>query len=315
MKIAMYDVDSVKIPNLALMKLTRYHKECGDEVVRFDPKTPLFHADADRVLASKVFTFSPAPYMHSGMEIGGTGWNMTTNLPAEVENLQPDYSIYPDRQQANIGFTMRGCRFRCKFCVVPAKEGRPLSVNTIDGLMVLDTKRLILLDNDPFGNPDWKDRFDEIRDRKLRTCFSQGINIRIITEEQAEALATVRFTNLRDTKNQATFAWDKPKDERLIFRGIERCKAAGIKTWQMQFFILIGFDSTPEEDLHRVEMLLAQGCDSYVMPYDKTVHYQRAFARWVNTRMCKKVRWKDYSYGGWNRAELSESNTPEETTK
>jgi len=301
MKIALYDVDSVKIPNLALMKLARYHKECGDEVMMFDPKMPLLHANADRVLASKIFTFSNAPYMHSGMEIGGTGWDMGVSLPDDIEQITPDYSIYPDAP-ANIGFTMRGCRFRCDFCVVPKKEGRPISTNTIGDLMVLDTNRLILLDNDPFGNPNWKDRLGEIKDRKLRVNFSQGINIRIITEEQAEALASVRFTNLRDTKNQATFAWDRPKDERLILRGIERCKAAGIKPWQMQFFVLIGFNSEPAEDLHRVQMLLDQGCDPYVMPYDKTIHYQRAFARYVNARICKKVAWKDYSYGGWNCA-------------
>ena len=299
MKIALYDVDSAKVPNLALMKLARYHRECGDEVVMFDPKAPLLHSDADRVLASKVFTFSPAPYMHSGMEIGGTGWDMGVSLPHEIEALRPDYSIYPDRQQANLGFTMRGCRFRCDFCVVPKKEGQPYSTHTIDDLMVLDTNRLILLDNDPFGNPEWPDRIAEMRDRKLRVCFSQGINIRIISEEQAAALASVRFTNLRDSKNQATFAWDRPKDERLILRGIERCKAAGIKPWQMQFFVLIGFDSTPEEDLHRIEMLLAQGCDPYVMPYDKTVHYQRALARFVNARIAKKTPWMKYEYGGW----------------
>lgn len=300
MKIALYDVDS-KIPNLALMKLARYHRECGDEVVKFDPGAPLFHADADLVYASKIFKFSPAPHLTNDMQIGGTGWDMSVALPPEIETIKPDYSLYPDFRH-NIGFTMRGCRFACDFCVVPKKEGRPESTNTIGDLLVQDSKFLILLDNDPFGNPDWQDRFDEIRDRNLKVCFSQGINIRIITEEQAEALASVRFCNLKNTRNQASFAWDRPRDERLIVRGIERCKAAGIKPWKMQFFVLIGFDSTPEEDLHRVRFLLDQGCDPYAMPYDKSDPYQIAFCRWVNRRLCKSIPWEEYSHGGWNRA-------------
>ncbi len=197
---------------------------------------------------------------------------------------------------------MRGCRFQCDFCVVPKKEGRPYSTNTIADLIVQASDFLILLDNDPFGNPEWKERLAEIRDRNLKVNFSQGINIRILTEEQAHELSTVRFKNLSGTKSQATFAWDQPKDERLIKRGIDRCKAAGIKPWQMQFFILIGFDSSPEEDLHRVQSILDIGADPYVMPYSKKDLYQSAFARWVNTRICKSVAWKDYRHGSWTTA-------------
>ncbi|WP_419797284.1 MAG: hypothetical protein ACNI26_13245 [Terasakiella sp.] len=299
--IGLYDVDS-KIPNLALMKLARYHLECGDVVERYDPQFPLDHASFDKVYASKVFAFTDGQYMDpERMIIGGTGHDMTVNLPDEIEVLKPDYSLYPDFNH-NIGFTMRGCRFQCEFCIVPKKEGRPASTNTIDDLVVQDSDFLVLLDNDPFGNPDWKDRFAEIKDRNLKVNFSQGINIRIISEEQAHALKSVRFKNTNGTKSQATFAWDQPKDERLIKRGIARCKAAGIKPWQMQFFILIGYDSTPEEDLHRVQMILDEGCDPYVMPFNKFEPYQKAFARWCNTRICKSVLWSDYTYGSWPRS-------------
>lgn len=295
MKIALYDVDS-KIPNLALMKLARFHMECGDIV---EPYFALAASSYDKIYASKIFKFSSGAYLNPDrMEIGGTGYDMAIKLSPDIETLKPDYSIYPDFKD-NIGFTMRGCRFRCDFCVVPKKEGQPVSTNSIDDLIVQDSDFLILLDNDPFGNPDWKDRFEEIRDRNLKVNFSQGINIRIITEEQANTLKSVRFRNLHNTKSQATFAWDKPKDERLILRGIDRCKAAGIKPWQMQFFILIGFDSSPEEDLYRVHMILDQGCDPYVMPFNKSNLYQMAFARWCNTRICKSVPWFEYRHGSW----------------
>lgn len=295
MKIALYDVDS-KFPNLALMKLAQFHKNQGDIVESF---FPLAMASYDKIYASKVFDFSEGIYLDpERMEIGGTGVDLTKALSPEIESLRPDYSLYP-HFEGNLGFTMRGCRFRCDFCVVPRKEGQPYSTHTIADLMVQDSDFLILLDNDPFGNPDWPDRFAEIRSRNLRVNFSQGINIRIITEEQADALSSVRFTNSSGKYHQATFAWDRPRDERLILRGIERCKEAGIKPWQMQFFILIGFDSTHEENLHRVQMILDKGSDPYVMPYDKHDLYQSAFARWVNRRLCKTVPWKDYRRGSW----------------
>ena len=301
MRVALYDVDS-KIPNLALMKLARFHHDRGDAIVRFDPGFPLEHGTYDKVYASKVFKFSDGAYLDpKQMTIGGSGWDLTTTLPAEVEALRPDYSLYPDFD-GNIGFAMRGCRFRCKFCVVPQKEGKPRPNSTIAGLLVNDSDFLYLLDNDFFGNSEWAERIKEIRDLDLRVCFSQGLNIRIITDEQAQALASVRFVNSSGKYKMVTFAWDRPRDERLIYRGIERCRAAGIKPWMMQFFVLIGFDSTPEEDLHRVRSILKAGSDPYAMPYDKGNPYQKAFVRWVNRRLCKTVPWEEYSYGGWNRA-------------
>ena len=289
-----------KIPNLALMKLARFHRDQGDAV---EPFFPLATTSYDKIYASKVFAFTDGPYLDPDiMEIGGTGADMGGVLPEGIEALQPDYTLYPNFKD-NIGFTMRGCRFQCDFCVVPKKEGRPISTNTVADLLVQDSDFLILLDNDPFGNPEWKARLREMQDRDLTVNFSQGINIRVITEEQAHELSKVKFTNFRRTSKQVTFAWDQPKDERLIMRGIERCKAAGIKPWMMQFFILIGFNSTPEEDHHRVRMILDQKADPYVMPFNKHDLYQSAFARWVNTRICKKVPWKDYRYGSWKGAQ------------
>jgi len=296
MRVALYDVDS-KIPNLALMKLSRFYKERGDDVVSYGP---LFESAYDKIYASKVFNFSDAALLDPGrMQIGGTGWGLDSALPAEIEALQPDYSFYD--YPHNIGFTMRGCRFRCKFCVVPQKEGRPSSVATIEDIwQQRNSDFIVLLDNDPFGNPEWRERFAEIHKHDLRVNFSQGVNIRIITDEQAKALASVRFTNLGGTKRQVHFAWDQfsKGTERLIDEGIERCKVAGIKPYRMAFFVLIGFNTTPEQDLYRVNKLRDLGCDPYVMPFDRKDAYQKAFARWVNHKaIFKSVPWNDYRVG------------------
>jgi hypothetical protein len=290
MKIGLYDVDS-KIPNLALMKLSAHHKNIGDEVSMY---LPILHKTYDKVYASKIFNFSDDSFITDDMVAGGTGLDMSIVLPANIEDLVPDYSLY--RYPHNIGFTMRGCRLKCKFCVVPQKEGSPFSTNTIEEIWTQrDSNFIVLLDNDFFGNPDWRDRIDELNALKLKVNFSQGINIRNLTEEQASALASVNFKNLHNTSKQVYFAWDDARHEKLIHRGIRRCVEAGIKPYQMAFYVLIGFNSTPEQDLHRVETLRTYGCDPYAMPYDKEDFYQKRFTRWVNHKaIFKSVPWKDY---------------------
>lgn len=294
MRVAIYDVDS-KIPNLALMRLSAYHKERGDLVEAY---SPLFKDHYDHIYASRLFNFSDASLLDSErMEIGGTGWDLHKTLPPEVERLTPDYSFYD--YPHSIGFTMRGCRFVCKFCVVPEKEGRPKANNTIADIWTQrDSDFVVLLDNDFFGNPEWRERIAELRRLDLKVNFNQGLNIRIITDEQAKALSSVQFWNYPQTRKQVYFAWDRFQDERWIDAGIERVRAAGVKPWQMAFYVLIGFDSTPEQDLYRVTKLRDLGCDPYVMPYNKADMYQKAFARWVNHRaIFNTVAWEDYRAG------------------
>ena len=277
MKIGLLDVDS-KIPNLALMKISQYHKMQGDTVEHY---LPLARHLYDKVYASKIFDFSDGSDIQKEMIVGGTGIDLKISLPNEIESVDPDYSIY--NYPHNIGFAMRGCRFNCSFCVVPEKEGKPKSSNTIAKLWTQRTSDfLVLLDNDFFGNPYWADRIAEIKELGLKVNFSQGLNIRIISERQAEALASVKFRNLSGTHREVFFAWDQIKDEKVIIRGIKRVIKAGIKPYEMQFYVLIGFDSTPDEDLHRIMMLKDLGCRPYVMPFNKKDVYQKRFARWVN---------------------------------
>ena len=290
MKVAVLDVDS-KIPNLALMKISQYHKQKGDEVEHY---LPLAHSMYDKIYASKIFNFSSGSDIQPDMITGGTGIDLKIRLPNEIDTVVPDYSLY--NYPHNIGFTMRGCRFKCSFCVVPEKEGKPKSSNTIAELWTQRKSNfLMLLDNDFFGNPEWADRIEEIKEYDLKVSFCQGLNIRIISERQAQALASVKFRNSHNTTKRVTFAWDQINDEKVIKRGFQRVVDAGIKPYQMQFFVLIGYDTTPEEDLHRVMMLKDWGCDIYVMPYNKTDPYQKRFKRWVNHRATLKAcSFEDY---------------------
>lgn len=294
MRVAIYDVDS-KIPNLALMKISAWHKSKGDSVEVY---SPLFKNEYDKIYASRIFSFSDTSMLDpEKMEIGGTGWDMKKELPDEIEVMTPDYSLYD--YPHSIGFTMRGCRLKCDFCVVPEKEGKPKSVMTIPEIWTQrDSDFVMLLDNDFFGNPDWAARIEEIRDLNLRVNFSQGLNIRNIKPEQAEAVASIRFSNINATGKQVHFAWDDPRHEKLIHKGIGICLEAGIKAYQMAFYVLIGYHSTIEEDLHRVEVLRSYGCDPYAMPYNKDDPVQNRFARWVNHKaIFNSVSWDDYRAG------------------
>ena len=278
MKIALWDVDS-RIPNLAIMKLSSYWKEKGATVEAYQP---LWMGSYDKIYASTVFAFSDKSQLNEGqMIIGGTGWDVKKDLPPEVEAMQPDYTFY--NYPHSLGFTMRGCRFACKFCVVPQKEGKPKPFNTIDEIWTnRGSDFVILLDNDFFGNPQWRERIEEMKKYDLKINFSQGLNIRIITDEQVRALSEVRFRNISNTSKMIHFAWDRFNDEKLIDKGIERVLNAGIKPYQMTFYILIGYDTTPGQDLYRVNKLKALGMNPFVMPYNKKEYYQRRFARWVN---------------------------------
>ena len=290
MRIAVLDVDS-KIPNLALMKISSWHKKQGHEVEHY---LPLAHHLYDKIYASKIFDFSDGSDIQPDMITGGTGIDLKISLPNEIEEMDPDYILY--NYPHNIGFAQRGCRFSCSFCVVPQKEGKPKSVNTIAKLWTQRSSDfLILLDNDFFGNPEWADRIKEIKELDLKVNFSQGLNIRIISKKQAQALASVKFRNLKNTSKQVTFAWDQIDDEKVIKRGFQRVVDAGIKPYQMQFYVLIGYDTTPEEDLHRVMMLKDWGCDPYAMPYNKFDPYQKKFVRWVNRRaVFHSCSWEEY---------------------
>lgn len=295
MKIGIYDVDKTGFPNLALMKISAYHKSMGHDVEMYQP---LFLDEYDKIYASKVFDFSDGSMLiPDRMEIGGTGYDMSKSLPPEIESFDPDYAIY--NYPHNIGFSMRGCRLKCSFCVVPEKEGGAKNNDSISKIWTQRTSNfVVLLDNDFFGNPSWRDKINEINELGLKVCFSQGLNIRNIKPEQAAALASVKFRNLKDTAKQVYFAWDDPRHEKLIHKGIKTCLDAGIKPSQMAFFVLIGYHSTEQEDLRRVQVLLDYGCDPFAMPYDRKDDYQRRFARWVNHKaILKSVPWNEYSSG------------------
>lgn len=297
MQVSLVDLDS-KIPNLALMKLSAWHKQQGDSVTWHNPLA----GKVDRLYIAKVFDFSPDyEYIPQGVEVvkGGSGYDLTNKLPAEVEAIYPDYDLYGCDYA--IGFTSRGCIRKCPFCIVPRKEGKPHVVGDIHSFWH-GQRNLMLLDNNLTALPAHFELIcKQLIENGIYTDFNQGLDIRLITPDMARLLSQVKLWKA------IHFAFDNVKDEAAIRRGLATLKENGVKGYKLMFYVLIGFNSTPEEDLYRVETLRGLGVDPFVMPFNKFDPYQKAFARWVNHKaIFKTVKWQDYKGGKGRQSEISE---------
>ena len=292
-----------KLPNLALMRLSAYHKAQGDRV-HFTRRASrdLFEPDYQLVYGSSIFTYSEGKRRRLRQHfpqavIGGTG----TDNPATLDALPNtyDYSIYPDYNDS-IGFLTRGCRLRCKFCVVPQKEGKPAASMSVEQLWRGPPypKHLNLLDNDFFGAENWQGHVREIVDGGFKICLSQGINVRLITEEAAEALAAMEYRDTRFKRRRLYTAWDSLGQEAIFFRGVERLARAGIPTKHLMVYMLTGYapNETMADVLYRFNKMADAGILPYPMVYDLSRKDLRAFQRWAVTGLYRAVPWEEYRY-------------------
>lgn len=298
------------LPNLALMRLASFHKDRGDDVrVTRQIDRDLFDPNYDRVYGSAIFDFSKdrvERFLRQFPEavIGGTGsgnWDTVEDAIGQ-EWSGVDYGGYPDFTES-IGFTQRGCRLRCKFCVVPRKEGKPRSVSTINDIWRGDRhpKKVHLLDNDFFGQneSDWKARIAEIRDGNFRVCFGQGVNLRLLTDDQAEALASVQYRDTKFQRRRLYTAWDNLKDERIFFDGVDRLEKAGVPPTHLRTYMLVGFDplETLDRLMHRFNRMVERGIEPYPMVFNANRKDLKAFQRWVVTGLYRAVPWESYNGG------------------
>lgn len=311
MKIGLIDYDG-KIPNLALMKLSAYHKARGDEI--YFGSIP---NDCDKVYCSVLFSWNRDKALHlrrayPNIEFGGTGYDIEKKLPAEVDALTPDYDLYSTDEvysricrgigtkaaklkkaetirNMGIGFTSRGCVRNCAFCVVPRKEGKLRQASEIRDIMRPGSDVITLLDNNLTADPHCLEKLAEIRDRGLTVDINQGIDVRLMTEEKAKALSEVK--HLRSLH----YAWDLMEHEDAVMQGIE-ILSRYVKKWRQMCFILVGFNTTFEQDMYRFRRLTEIGVDPFVMIYNKQGTVQlKHFARWVNGRIYKSCKWDEYT--------------------
>ena len=281
-KIGLYNLEP-HIVNSAMMQVSQYYKNRGDTVEKY---SPLFHSSYDKIYAFSLFDFTDKGYVSSDMICGGTGFDITSRLPKEIEDSDYDWSLYPDCDFSMVWFS-RGCIRNCPFCVVQQKEGpiHPVEPKNLNP----NGEYIKVMDNNFFANPNWRSAVEQLQEWNQKVDM-QGFDIRIFNEEQGEALKSLKF------HHTFKFAWDNPHDN--IDDKIEQLIDI-VPHRRTMCYVLIGYWSTPEEDLMRVRHLWDDfGVDPYVMPFNPFDKYQKAFARYVNNKIVFKTRsWEEYLDG------------------
>lgn len=288
MKIGLIDVDqhnkTPKFPNIALMKISAWHKAQGHNVNWW---FGFYHYD--RVYMSKVFddTYTEDfPFCIDAAEVvrGGTGYGLDNRLPDEIEHIYPDYSIYPTlTKDTAYGFLTRGCPRGCHFCIVSQKEG--LRSEKVANLSEWwnGQKKIVLCDPNLLAYKDHMELMQQLIDSKAWVDFNQGIDCRLLTEQNIEAINKIKLKEIH-------FAWDYMHEEKRVLRGLELYAKMAVRKPHGHFgtvYCLTNYDTSMEENIYRIYKLRDMGYDPYVMVYDKPNAPRdiRLLQRWCNNRI------------------------------
>ena len=309
MKVLFVDADSVNgFPNLALMKIGAWLKENYNEVVDIEliqglPSTaPLY--PYDQVYISTIFYQNKKKvedYVRQfpkdcDIAIGGSGWNLTTKLSDYIEHMLPDYSLYD--LDYSMGFTSRGCIRKCKFCVVPEKEGDIRDNAPITEFLHGDHDRVMLLDNNFQASPKWRENLQYLIDHKIKVNFNQGLDARLVTEEFASMLAASRCYDARFRTKGAYLAFDDPRLKKSLLRALEIFENAGMAPKRFVVYVLVGFNTSYQQDLDRCDTIVEAGSVPYIMRYNQTKDvYLKHLARYYNRKYYQWVPRNDYNKG------------------
>ncbi len=313
-----------KLPNVALMRVAAHHRARGDAVTLRKAGTGgaigrQLGDDFERVYASLIFertrsVGAAVAREYPGSVIGGTGWNIARRLEdVGIATEEQDYSIFPN-YRASIGFTQRGCRLRCRFCVVPRKEGRVRAAQTIEQLWRGEPwpRDLALLDNDFFGQPGWREHVAAINGGGFRVSLLQGINARFLNDDSAAAMASMNYRSIDFKTRRLYTAWDRTQDQRRLFDGLDALVRHGVKPDHVMVYMLIGFEhgETHADRDYRRQRLRDFGARPYPMPFTRTPELL-AFQRWVVGAYDKQIPWQEWTAAKWNPRKLQRRRPPQ----
>lgn len=287
MKIGLLDVDGHNFPNLPLMKISGYYKAKGHDV---EWATPFDYYDI--IYKAKTFTFTEDDkrfYNTPEIVKGGTGYDVKSVLPDEIEQFNdPDYSIYPMFDFSIQRFST-GCIRQCPFCIVNEKEGKIKSVKTLE--LNPNGKSIEVIDNNFFANPEWPYAVEYLN-KTRQPVNLHGVDIRIMTKEQANAINSMKL------KKNIHIAWDLPQ---IDLTDKLQMLVELIKPYKITCYVLVGFNSTIEQDMWRLNTLKSLGILPFVQPfrdYDNHTEpsqYTKDLARWANRAwLFKSMDFKDF---------------------
>lgn len=286
MKIALHDSDKTNFPNLALMKLSAFHKALGDSVKWYDP---MFESSFDRVYSSKVFTFTKEdPYLwFEHLISGGSGYDLKSTLPDEVEHICPDYTLYG--VDYSVGFLTRGCPRRCPWCIVPEKEGGIRAHADVDEFRRHD--KVVLLDNNVLAHEHGIKQIEKLIQYNCKVDFNQGLDARLIDGPMARLLSKVRW------HPSIRLACDSHAMMEPVRRAVENLRWNNCTPSRYFVYTLI---QDIDEALERIRFLKGIYCDPYAQAYhgrngEMPTREQEDLERWVNMKAAfKSCSWEDY---------------------
>jgi len=289
MQIGLIDVDSI-IPNLALMKISAYHKQKGDNITLLHDKVISARLiDFDKVYISCIFEENreiaiKIAGQFKNSDVGGVGINHK-RLPDEIEHLMPDYDLYPNVDYS-INFTTRGCCRDCSFCKVRQHEGY-IRVNCdIYEFWNPKHKKIVLLDNNILALPEHFMKIaGQIKENNLQVDFNQGLDHRLLTPKICKTLLDLKHIH------EIRFAFDKPEYKKTVVKALNMLEKAGLKEWQSRWYVYVGVDDDFYSVYNRLKLLRKHKQGVYLMR-DKRVYdipEYIALAQWCNHMGAFKV--------------------------
>ncbi len=338
MKIGLIDSDLLmrsknSFPNLALMKLSGYHKAKGNtaELIldyrQLSSEGMLIPLKSyDKIYLSKVFTSTTVPewvLKLPNLEYGGTGFffDKAPPLPKEIEHYYPDYDLY-NRWVAiasregksasrlkiykdySLGYLSKGCIRQCEFCVNRNKKKSVLH-SPLKEFYNEDKSFICLLDDNILACPDWKRLLEELMRTGKPFRFTQGIDIRLLTDKSAEMLSRANYDH------RYYFAFDNYSEKGIIVKKLRLWREYTDK--DTKIYVLVGYDKSNRYDrnfglsdiasaFERIRIITDFGCLPFVMRFEKVNEspFRKLYsmvASWCNSsKFVYKKSFRQYVY-------------------
>lgn len=312
MNVGLIDVDGHNYPNLPLMKISAFHKREGDSVEWY---RGIISGHVNRVYMSKVFSFTQDyPWVIDADEVikGGSGYAISlengrevyhkerdNDLPAEVEHMYPDYSLYPQyTENCSYGFLTRGCPRNCGFCHVAQKEGcTSYKVANLDEFWK-GQKNIVLQDPNILACRDHMDLLQQLVDSGASVEFNQGLDIRLVTDKNLEMLRQIKLKNIH-------LAFDRYQDKSIIepkLRAFKEATGFNRHKGSVMVYILVNYDTELWQDIERIQLCRELDFAPFPMIYDKE-HCDpiyKKLQRWCNNFIFWKCpTFEEYRRNKW----------------
>ena len=261
--ILLIDADS-KIPNIALMKLSHYFKQKGYRVdfvqlnLSYYPhrKKRIFYSPNgyNKVFCSIIFPGNRSFIRGNKIIYGGTGFDLSINLPNVIEYGECDYTLYNEKE-FSYGFISRGCIRKCPFCFIPKKEGYLHKVNKLSD--IIRHNKVKFLDANFLALPSHKKILSKLCSLDVMVEFNQGLDIRLLDTENSYLLSKLNYIG------PYSFSFGDYSYLSIIEKKLPLLSWRKVN--QIRFFVYVSPKMPLCDTIARIKYLRHNGCCVYLM--------------------------------------------------